>query len=200
MKYFNLIKDNRTIILVGILIISLIGNCYLMSKTLSYEKKIKYVAEEQYIAFFSSLRAYGVSLKFFDEYKTEHNDIEREIEIIKEHVNNLVNYARCYGMLDTKHIKETRLPEILWQIAIDSQNFYERYLIEENRIKDNADRIGEFSRVVNEMIELENSTRIKAMRTHEGFSEEEMADALYPKMKEIMDLTGLYDEVELFLP
>ncbi|NLO26367.1 MAG: hypothetical protein GX114_09570 [Clostridiales bacterium] len=194
MNYYNLIKSHRNKILIGFLVIFLLGNFYLISKTKEYQRKIKYVAGEQYIAFFSSLRAYGVSLKHFDEYATEHNDIEREIEITKEHVNNLVSYARFYGMLAPEHQKETRLSAILWQIAIDAQKFYEGYLLNENKIKENTDRIGKFSIAVNEIVEMENSTRIKALGTREGFNEEEMADILYPKMKEIMDLTGLYDE------
>jgi hypothetical protein len=194
MEFYNLIKSHRNKILIVFLVISLLGNFYLISKTKEYQREIKYVAGEQYTAFFSSLRAYVVSLKHFDEYGAEHNYLERETKMVKEHVNNLVSYARCYSKLAPEHQKETRLSAILWQIAIDTQKFYERYLLNENRIRENADRIDKFSKVINEIVEMENSTRIKALGTREGFNEEEMADILYPKMKEIMDLTGLYDE------
>ena len=198
MKYYDSIKNNRTAILMGILIISLLGNYYLISENRNYKRTNKIVAGDQYIAFFSSLSDYAESLEYLEDHKAEHNDIEREIKKVQEQVNSLINYARSYSMLSPK--QEGQLPAILWQIAMDANGFYNRYLTEENVIKYNAGRISEFSSAIDEIVELESSIRIKAARTKEGFIEKDMADILYQKMKKIMEISGLYDEVELFLP
>lgn len=176
-------------IFIGILIISLLGNFHFRLELSNYQKRTTSVMGNNYSSFFNTLNVYHNRLEYIMDYETNHNNIEIEIKSLEEDVNALINYARSYGLLNPE--PNELLPSLIWDIATSSRWVYEEYLTKADIIRNNGDKIHEFSKIIDEILTLENSTRIKMTNSNKGFIGKVMSDTLYPKTIEVTQLTIL---------
>jgi hypothetical protein len=178
----NLLTINRVKFLIGILVISLLGNFFLIAKLSSDENKIKHIAN--YTNFFTTLWYYNNSLDYFANNDSQVLDArERELQALYGHSFNLVEHARTYAMLSDK---EAELPTLIWNFAMHIQDI--THNLDQVDIKNNRDNLKEFSRTINEIVKLENQTRVEMLRNNKGFIEKEMYTVLSPKVEKTMDL------------
>ena len=182
----NLLTPNTVKTLVSILVISLLVNFYLTTKLINYENRIKHVRGKQNANFFHALNYYSNDLDYFVNNNLQHYDaIERELQALYAHSFNLVEHARTYVMLSNN--EDSELANLIWNLAVHIQDI--THNLNQVEIKNNRNNLKEFSRTINEIVKLENQTRIEMLRNNKGFAEKEMYIVLSPKVEKAM---GLY--------
>ncbi len=180
----NFFTENRSKMLMGILIISLAANIFLFAKVHSAEFKISHSADNNYIAFFSTLRFYSNSLDYLaNEDLQTPGDGERELQALYRHSFNLVEHARTHRMLSDE---KDELSNLIWNFTIGLNETTSRF--NEDDIKNNRAHFKELSRTLREIVELENTTRFEMVSNNDGFVAEEMHTVLQPIVEKTIDL------------
>lgn len=179
--------NNKTFkVLVGILIISLLYNYYLIKKTNNLGNEIEHVRGNHYLSYFSTLMYYSNSLDYLVNNASQDHDVqEREMKALYAHSFNLLEHARTYAMLSNKIDNE--LPDLIWNLAVYIHDITQN--LNKIDIENNRNNLKEFSRVINEIIILENQTKMEMLSNNKGFTEKVMYTVLSPKVEKAM---GLY--------
>jgi len=180
----NFFTENRSKILIGLLVISLVANIFLFTKVNSDENKISDSADTNYAAFFTTLRNYSNSLESLanNDLQTS-GDGERELQVLSGQSFNLVEHARTYSSLSDE---KDELSNLIWNFTVHLQEITDSF--NEDDIINNRDYYKEFSRTINEIVELENETKIEMLRDDEGFEPEKMHTVLKPIVEKTMEL------------
>jgi len=180
----NFFTENRSKILIGLLVISLVANIFLFIKVNSDENKISRSADNNYTAFFSTLMIYSNSLEYLANKDLQTSgDGERELQALSGHSFNLVEHARTYSSLSDE---KDELSNLIWNFTVHLQEITNSF--NEDDIKNNRDHFKEFSRTINEIVELENETKIEMLMDDEGFVPEKMHTVLKPVVEKSMEL------------
>ena len=180
----NFIKTNKVKILIGILFILLLRSSYLIIQLNNSVNRIGYVRENQYDNFFHALIYCSRDLDYFANNDFQNpDDIERQQRVLYAHGFNLLEHARTYAMLSDKG---DELPSLIWDFAVHIKNITQN--LNQVESKNNRDNLKAFSRVVNEIVKLENHTRVEMLLSKEGFVEKEMYIILSPKVAKVVNL------------
>ncbi len=180
----NFFTENRSKILIGLLVISLVANIFLFTKVLSDENQIRRSADNNYSAFFTALLIYRNNLDYLVNMDLQTlGDGERELQALHGHSFNLVEHARTYRRLSDEN---DELSSLIWNFAAHLQEITNSF--NEDGIINNKDHFKEFSRAIREIVEMENETKMEMIGDNEGFVPEKMHTVLKPIVEKTMDL------------
>ncbi|OEF95693.1 hypothetical protein [Desulfuribacillus alkaliarsenatis] len=180
---------NKASILIGILVISLLGNSYLITKLNNYQNTTEIVRFDQYTSFFNALRVYSANLDYLLNEDLTDAKINHEISRLQEDVNALVSYARSYGMLHRND--KTNMTGIIWDLAMSSNWIYQEYLLNIDSYYNHKKEVADLNKIINEIVRLENNTYSQMRSSSKGFDEKTMSEILYPKAMNAAEMTIL---------